>query len=71
MILCLWGTAYYPIDASIWTEIDAAIAPRAANALYLPTGTVIMPDPMGTTSAYGMFLPIDQSYAGAGRAFLP
>ena len=37
-----------------------------ANALYLPEGTVTMPAPGGTTSAYGMFLPLAQSYAGAG-----
>lgn len=37
-----------------------------ANALYLPAGTVAMPALGATTSAYGMFLPISQSYSGAG-----
>ena len=38
----------------------------AANALYLPAGTVTPPALGTTTPAYGLFVPVSQSFAGAG-----
>lgn len=57
-------TASLPQINGGWTQYIAGVP--TANALYLPAGTVAMPAVGSTTSAYGLFLPITQSYAGAG-----
>ena len=65
------NSAYQSFFAGTLSQIAGAYTTYiagvpTANALYLPQGTVTMPAPGSTTSAYGMFLPITQSYAGAG-----
>ena len=57
-------TASLPQINGGWAQYIAGVP--TANALYLPAGTVAMPAVGSTTSAYGLFLPITQSYAGAG-----